>query len=228
MTTTVIFRYNVDYKRKSASPSLARGYSRVPSARLEKPLPFERRARCVRRRLIYLARCPSTSSIFFVAFAFASRAASANGEWRRRCALQVAAMFCNDSSRVCPANLLSRLLHALLEHLARAFLGAHLLRRLLGVELLGLVVPDSRKRGVERVSPNDRAAGFDGRDAWETAGRVPRADQAAGRGAGSTYAQMLPTKKTSTSVETMPMIRYAGFDSESAMASGPHEARSKD
>lgn len=225
MTTTVIFRYNVDYKRKSASPSLACGYSRVPSARLEKPLPFERRARCVRRRLIYLARCPSTSSIFFVAFAFASRAASANGvgdapsKSRRRFL---------DSSRVCPANLLSRLLHALLEHLARAFLGAHLLRRLLGVELLGLVVPDSRKRGVERVSPNDRAAGFDGRDAWETAGRVPRADEAAGRGAGSTYAQMLPTKKTSTSVETMPMIRYAGFDSESAMASGPHEARSKD
>lgn len=34
---------------------------------------------------------------------------------------------------------------------------------------------------------------------------------------------MLPTKKTSTSVETMPMIRYAGFDSESAMASGTHE-----
>jgi hypothetical protein len=127
-----------------------------------------------------------------------------------------------------PPNLLSRLLHALLEHLARAFLGAHLLRRLLGVELLGLVVPDSRKRGVERVSPNDRAAGFDGRDAWETAGRVPRADEAADRGAGSTYAQMLPTKKTSTSVEMMPMIRYAGFDSESAMASGTHEARSKD
>lgn len=56
-----------------------------------------------------------------------------------------------------------------------------------------------------------------------TAGRIPRADEAAGRGARSTYAQMLPTKKTSTSVETMPMIRYAGFDSESAMASGTHE-----
>ena len=57
---------------------------------------------------------------------------------------------------------------------------------------------------------------------WETAGRDRRADEAADRGAGSTHAHMLPTKKTSTSVETIPMIRYAGFDSESAMASGTH------
>ena len=201
-------------------------YSRVPSARLEKPLPFERRARCVSRRLISISRGAlrrrrSSSSRSLSRRARRRRMASAMRPPSRGDSFL-------DSSRVCPANLLSRLLHALLEHLARAFLGAHLLRRLLGVELLGLVVPDSRKRGVERVSPNDRAAGLDGRDAWETAGRVPRADQAAGRGAGSTYAQMLPTKKTSTSVETMPMIRYAGFDSESAMASGPHEARSKD
>lgn len=184
------------------------------------------KVKALRRRSLR-ERIPSARLIVDLLRRVRFRVARGVGEWRRRFALRRGDVFWTLHASV-PPNLLSRLLHALLEHLARAFLGAHLLRRLLGVELLGLVVPDSRKRGVERVSPNDRAAGFDGRDAWETAGRVPRADEAADRGAGSTYAQMLPTKKTSTSVEMMPMIRYAGFDSESAMASGTHEARSKD
>jgi hypothetical protein len=46
-----------------------------------------------------------------------------------------------------------------------------------------------------------------------------------GNESGSTHAQTFPTKKISTSDVTSPMIRYAGFDSESPMVSGDRTGR---